>query len=185
MATNTEFPKATYRHDPYPSCRFRVKWDGAYIEGITRVSALRRATQILSTDLTESSLMPGPSRFDAITIERGVTHDPAFEQWANLVAEYQSSAEQVGEEGQSGRFVARQIFHKDVILELYNEAGQKVIAYNIYRCWPSEFVAIRELDVNGDALATQSLTLQHEGWERDLAVAEPESSPEKTPGNPA
>jgi phage tail-like protein len=72
-----------------------------------------------------------------------------------------------------GQEVSLKDFRKDITIELYNEAGQKVIAYNVYRCWVSEYQSLPELDANGNAVAIQSITLQNEGWERDVSVAEP------------
>ena len=107
---------------------------------------------------------PGRTEYEAITLERGVTHDPAFEQWANKVWNYGAGL---------GTEVSLKDFRKDITLELYNEAGQKVIAYNIFRCWVSEYVALPDLDANAAVVAIQRITLENEGWERDPAVVEP------------
>jgi phage tail-like protein len=56
---------------------------------------------------------------------------------------------------------------------MYNEAGQLAIAYQIFRCWVSEYSALPELDANANAVAIESMTLVHEGWARDSAVTEP------------
>ncbi len=107
---------------------------------------------------------PGPTKYEAISLERGVTHDPDFEQWANKVWNYGSGL---------GAEVSLKDFRKDIIIELYNEAGQLAIAYKVYRCWVSEFTALPELDANGNGVAIQSIILQNEGWERDYDVTEP------------
>ncbi|MDF7776234.1 phage tail protein [Sphingomonas sp. AOB5] len=170
MPENTDFPKATYRYDPYRNYKFRLKWDGKYVAGISKVSALTRTTQVVTHraggDPATPRRMPGQSEYAAITLERGVTHDPAFEQWANKVWDYQNA-----ETGDPA--VSLKDFRKDIALEVYNEAGQRVIAYNIYRCWPSEFVALPELDANGNAVAISMLKLENEGWERDMSISEP------------
>ena len=177
MPTNTEFPKATYRYDPYRNFKFRVKWDNKYVAGVSKVSALTRTTQVITHrsggDPSTPRRMPGQSEYASITLERGVTHDVAFEQWANKVWDYHNSTIDDQQGGTSNQDVSLQDFRKDIILEVYNEAGQKVIAYNIYRCWPSEFVALPEMDGNGNAVAIQMLKLENEGWERDTSVAEP------------
>ena len=177
MPSNTEFPKATDRHDPYGIFRFRLKWDGKYVAGVSKVSALTRTTQVISHraggDPSTPRRMPGQSEYAAITLERGVTHDPAFEQWANKVWDYQNSTTDDQQGGSRNQDVSLKDFRKDLVLEVYNEAGQKVIAYNIYRCWPSEFVALPALDANGNAVAIQTLKLENEGWERDVSVTEP------------
>lgn len=178
MPTNTEFPKATYRYDPYRTFKFRLKWDGKYVAGVSKVSALTRSTQVITHraggDPTTPRRMPGQSEFSAITLERGVTHDLAFEQWANKVWDYHNSTIDDQQGGSGNQDVSLKDFRKDVILEVYNEAGQKVLAYNIYRCWPSEFVALPELDANANTVAIAMLKLENEGWERDTAVTEPD-----------
>ncbi len=109
---------------------------------------------------------------EAITLERGVTHDTPFVQWANKVWDYANSTGGTSES--TGKDISIHDFRKDIILEVYNEAGQKVLAYTIYRCWVSEFQAMPELNANGDDVAIQSIKLENEGWERDTSVAEPE-----------
>lgn len=164
----TQFTVNPDRFDPYKNFRFRVKWDGRYVAGVSKVSALRRTTETVSHrdggDVSRPHLSPGETRFEAVTIERGVTHDAAFEQWANKVWDYQGGA---------GHDVSLADFRKDVRIELYNEAGQLVLAYDVHRCWPSEYQALPELDAEGDAVAIQLLVLQNEGWQRDHSVAEP------------
>jgi phage tail-like protein len=158
----------TPRDDPYKTYKFRVMWEGRYVAGVSKVSGLTRSTQVVkhreggSPSLTRRS--PGQTEYGPITLERGVTHDLEFEQWANKVWTYGNSAE-LG--------VSLKDFRKDIIIELYNEAGQKVTAYNVHRCWVSEFTALPELDASGTAVAIQSITMQNEGWERDTSIAEP------------
>lgn len=157
------------RFDPYKQFKFRVRWDGRYVAGVSRVSPLRRRTQVVAHreggDPSVQRHSPGLTTFDPITLERGRTHDAEFEQWANKVWNFGSGL---------GSEVSLRDFRKDVTVELYNEAGQKVMAFNVFRCWPSEYVALGELEANEGAVAFESLTLEHEGWERDYAVAEPE-----------
>lgn len=156
------------RFDPYKNYKFRLKWDGRYIAGVSKVSALKRTTEVVSHreggDLSTRHLSPGVTTYEPVRIERGVTHDLEFERWANKVWNRQAA---IGEE------VSLKDFRKDVVLELYNEAGQLAIAYRIYRCWPSEFQALPDLDANEGAVAIQSLVLENEGWERDYEVVEP------------
>lgn len=163
-----QFPVNTHRHDPYKNFKFRVKWDGRYVAGISHISALRRTTEVVEhRDGGEPGLQrksPGRTSFDPIRLERGVTHDPEFERWANKVWN-------LGAGG--GAEASLKDFRKDILVELYNEAGQLVIAYRVYRCWVSEFQALPDLDASGNAVAIQSITLQNEGWERDDAVVEP------------
>jgi len=108
---------------------------------------------------------PSITYFEPIILERGVTHDLEFEKWANKVWNFGSGL---------GSEVSLGDFRKDIILELYNEAGQLAKAWKIFRCWPSEYISINDLESNGTpSVAIESITLQHEGWERDLEIAEP------------
>jgi phage tail-like protein len=163
-----EFTVNTERYDPYKNFKFRVMWDGKYVAGVSKVGGLTRTTQVVthreggSPSLAHRS--PGQTEYNAITLERGVTHDEDFEQWANKVWTYGNAP---------GQEVSLKDFRKDIIIELYNEAGQKVLAYKVYRCWVSEYTALPELDASANAVAIQSLKLENEGWERDTDVAEP------------
>ena len=163
-----EFTVNPARTDPYKNFKFRVKWDGQYVLGISRVSALKRTTEVMeyreggAPNLVNKS--PGRTRYDPITLERGVTHDPAFEQWANKTWNLGAGA---------GKEASLKDFRKDIVIEFYNEAGQLVIAYKVFRCWVSEFQALPDLDANSSAIAVQYIKLENEGWERDLSVAEP------------
>src|SRR3954465_4456447 len=84
-----EFTVNPHRHDPYKKFKFRVKWDGRYVAGVSKVSALKRTTEVIQHreggDLSSTRLSPGPPKFEPVTLERGVTHDSAFEAWANQV----------------------------------------------------------------------------------------------------
>ena len=164
-----KFTVNTHRFDPYRNFKFRVKWDGKYVAGISKVDALKRSTELVEHreggDPSSSRKSPGRSKFEAITLERGVTHDPEFEQWANKVWNFKSGL---------GAEVSLKDFRKDIIIEMYNEAGQLVIAYKVYRCWVSEFTAQPDLDANANAVAIQSIKLENEGWERDYEVQEPQ-----------
>lgn len=156
------------RFDPYKNFKFRVKWDGRYVAGVSSVSGLRRVTEVIEHreggDPSTSRKSPGLTQFDAVRLERGVTHDDAFESWANNVWRLGTGP---------GAEVALRDFRKDVVIELYNEAGQLALAYKLYRCWPSEYQALPDLDANMTGVAMQVLVLQTEGWERDVDVAEP------------
>jgi phage tail-like protein len=145
-----------------------VKWDGRYVAGISKVSALKRTTEVIEHreggDPSTVRRSPGRTKYDALTLERGVTHDIDFEQWANKVWNFS---------GGPGAEVSLADFRKDVILDVFNEAGQKVISYQLFRCWVSEFQALSDLDANANAVAIQHIKLENEGWERDYAVTEP------------
>ena len=157
-----------HRFDPYKNFKFRIKWDGKYVAGIARVSALTRVTDVIEYreggDPSASRKSPGRTKYEPITLERGVTHDPEFEQWADKVW---------NRTGGPGAEVSLQDFRKDITIELHNEAGQLVMAWHVYRCWPSVYQALSELDGDAAATAIESLTLVHEGWERDHSITEP------------
>jgi phage tail-like protein len=163
-----QFSVNTHRFDPYKNFKFRVKWDGKYVAGVSKVSALKRSTEPVTHreggDPSTARLSPSVWKFEPITLERGVTHDPEFEAWANKVWDYGAGL---------GAEVSLLDFRKDITIEVYNEAGQLVLAYNIFRCWVSEYQALPELDANANAVAIESMVLQNEGWERDTAVTEP------------
>jgi phage tail-like protein len=156
------------RFDPYKNFKFRVKWDGRYVAGISKMGALKRTTEVVKHreggDPSTSRKSPGRTEYEAITLERGVTHDTEFEQWASKVWNFG---------GKDGGEVSLKDFRKDVIIEVYNEAGQKVLAYNVLRCWVSEYQALPELDANANAVAIQTIKLENEGWVRDTEVVEP------------
>lgn len=163
-----EFTVNATRFDPYKNFKFRCRWDGRYVAGVSKVGALKRTTEVVphrsGGDPSSSRKSPGRTEYEAITLERGVTHDAEFERWANKVWNYGSGL---------GAETSLADFRKDIILEMYNEAGQLVISYKVYRCWVSEFQAVPELDANANAVAIQTLKLENEGWERDDAVTEP------------
>lgn len=163
-----QFSANAQRFDPYKNFKFRVKWDGKYVAGVSKVGSLKRSTEAVEHreggDPSTVRKSPGQTKYEPISLERGVTHDPEFEIWANKVWNYGS---------EPGTEVSLADFRKDLIIEMYNEAGQVVVAYNVYRCWVSEFTALPELDASGNAIAIESITLQHEGWKRDEVVTEP------------
>jgi phage tail-like protein len=164
-----QFSVNATRFDPYKAFKFRVKWDGKVVAGISKISALKRTTEVVvhreGGEPSSFRNSPGQTHYEPIVLERGRTHDLEFEKWANKVWNFGSGL---------GSEVSLKDFRKDIILELYNEAGQLVMAWKIYRCWPSEYVAVSQFDSNGDAsVAIESITLQHEGWERDYAIPEP------------
>lgn len=163
-----QFTVNAQRFDPYKNFKFRVKWDGKFVAGISKVSALKRTTEVVKHrdggDPSSSRKSPGRTEFEAITLERGVTHDKEFEQWATKVWNFRAGL---------GAETSLADFRKDIILEMYNEAGQLALTYRIYRCWVSEFQALPDLDSNANAIAIQHLKLENEGWERDVEVSEP------------
>jgi phage tail-like protein len=165
-----QFSVNTHRKDPYKNFKFRVMWEGRFIAGVSKVSPLRRSTETVGFrdggGISRPLISPGKTEYDPITLERGITHDTAFEEWANQI--YNTSGDGA---------VSLKNLRKDIRIELYNLSGQLVIAYNIFRCWVSEYQALPELDATGEAsTAFERIVLQHEGWERDKEVKEPEEN---------
>lgn len=161
-----EFAVNTSRIDPYRNFKFRVNWDGTDVAGVSKVSGLKRTSEIVEhrsgADVSTSRKSPGRTAFEGITLERGITHDHAFEEWANLV---------YSAEGDAG--VSLRNFRKDIMIDVYNLQGVKVLSWQVFRCWVTEYTALPELDANANTIAFETLMLAHEGFERDLAVVEP------------
>lgn len=161
-----QFTVNAQRFDPYKNFKFRIKWDGRYVAGVSKISALKRSTEVVDHreggDPSTERHAPGRTKFEPITIERGVTHDPEFEKWANLIYTTDGDAA-----------ISLKNFRKDVLIEFLNEQGSVAKTYKVYRCWVSEYNALPDLDANANAVAIEHLVLQNEGWERDVAVTEP------------
>ncbi len=161
-----QFTVNVHRFDPYRNFKFRVKWDGKHVAGLSKCSALKKTVE--STDWREggdpssSRKLPGKTSYEAITLDAGVTHDTTFEEWANTVNHFQGDSA-----------MSLKNFRKDITIDVFNLAGQKVFSYNVYRCWVSEFQALPELDAGGNAVMIQTIKLENEGWERDTSVTEP------------
>jgi phage tail-like protein len=163
-----QFVVNSQRFDPYKNFKFRVKWDGRYVAGVSKVSALKRTTEVVKHreggDPSSSRKSPGRTEYEPITLERGVTHDKEFERWADKVWSVGFGL---------GAEASLKDFRKDLIVEIYNEAGQLALAYKVYRCWVSEYQAHADLDGNANAVLIQHIKLENEGWERDVDVVEP------------
>jgi phage tail-like protein len=163
-----QFTVNAQRFDPYKNFKFRVKWEGRYVAGISKVSGLKRTTEVVKHreggDPSSTRKSPGRTEFEAISLDRGVTHDREFETWANKVWSFGAGL---------GLETSLKDFRKDLILEVYNESGQLALAYKVFRCWVSEYTALPDLDANANAVAIEHIKLECEGWERDVEVIEP------------
>jgi phage tail-like protein len=163
-----QFSVNSHRFDRYRNFKFRIKWDGRYVAGVSKMSALERSTELVehreAGGTTTSRKSSGRTKYEAITLERGVTHDTEFEKWANRARDCGSGLDAE---------VSLKDLRKDIIIDVFNEAGQKAISYKIYRCWISEYQAAPDLDANANAIAVQTIKLENEGWERDNEVTEP------------
>mgnify|MGYP003576363506 CR=1 FL=1 len=164
--SNTQFVVNAYRYDPYKNFKFRVRWDGKVVAGLSKVSLLKQSTEPVTHreggDPSSARLTPSVWKFEPITLERGITHDLEFEKWAKLIWNVEGDAA-----------ISLKNFRKDIIIELLNEQGIVAKAYKIYRCWVSEYQALPELDANAHVVAIEKLVIQNEGWERDEEVPEP------------
>jgi len=154
------------RFDPYHNFKFKIKWDGQYVAGLSKCSALKKTTESTpwyeAGDQSVPHKLPGKTTYDPITLSAGVTHDTTFEVWANLVNNYQGEAT-----------MSLKNFRKNITIEVCNLQGKTVLSYNVFRCWVAEYQAIPELDASGNAVMIQTIKLEHEGWKRDTSVTEP------------
>jgi phage tail-like protein len=160
-----EFQVNTQRIDPYKNFKFTVVWDKVVVAGVSKVSALKRTTEVVSHrsggDISTPRHQPAASKFEPVTLERGITFATEFRDWANLV---------YSAEGDGGVSLAK--FRKDVTINLHNLQGTIVKSYTLHRCWVSEYVALPELDANANAVAFEHIVLQNEGYEHDAGVVE-------------
>ena len=160
------FIKNAKRLDPYKNFKFRILWDDKPVMGVSKVGALKRTTEVVKHrdggDNSTDHKSPGRTTYDAITVERGLTHDPEFEAWANKVHPYS---------GDTAMDLAA--YKKNLTLEMMNEKGHVVYRYFLYDCWVSEYTAIPELNANANAVAIESLKIELEGWDRDKDTKEP------------
>ena len=166
MAAPT-FPVNAHRFDPYRTFKFQCIIDGKPVAGLQKMGALKKKVSEVkwrsAGDPSHQRVMPGGTEYEAVTLEQGLTHDPVFENWASLVNNIQGDAA-----------ISLVNYRKDIVINVLNLQGQVAISYKLYRAWVSEYQALPEFDANSmNAVGIQTLTLQHEGWERDLAVTEP------------
>ena len=159
------------RFDPYKNYRFLVYFDTSTspVAGVSKVSAIKRSADVIEykeggNAITRKGL--GRTKFEPITLERGVTHDDTFEAWAN--------AAQVLDKGSPSS--ALDALRKEIRIELLNEEAQPVHRYLIHRCWVSEFQALPDLDAGANAVAIEHIKLENEGWEHDLTLTEPKET---------
>jgi len=164
------FPVNTHRHDPYRTFKFQILIDGQPVAGLKKMGALKKTTESVTWrtagDPSHERQLPGGTSYEAITLEQGLTHDPVFENWANLVNNV---------EGDGGMSLKN--FRKDIVVNVLNLQGEVAISYKVFRAWVSEYQALPELDAGSmNTVGIQTITLQHEGWQRDGAVSEPTES---------
>jgi phage tail-like protein len=167
LHVTAEFTVNPSRLEPYRNLKFGIKWDGHLVAGVSRISALKRTTEVIEhregAEPSTSRMSPGRTSYEPILLERGVSHDTEFEDWANLFDGRGSDAPDAP--------LAN--FRKDVTVEIYNEAGQLVLAYNIFRCWVSEYQVLLDTSASEDGVVFESIKLENEGWQRNLNAVEP------------
>lgn len=161
------FPANAHRHDPYRTFKFQILIDGRPVAGLKKMGALKRKTEAVkwrtAGDPTTERILPGGTSYEPITLEQGLSHDPVFEHWANLVNNVEGDAA-----------MSLKNFRKDIVINVLNLQGHVAISYQVYRAWVSEYQALPEMDAGTmNAVGIQTITLQHEGWHRDAAVSEP------------
>jgi phage tail-like protein len=165
---------ATTLIDPFLNFRYVVYLNGTAVAAVSKVGALSRTTQVVSW--REGGLpqgmrrLPGQTEYGPVTLERGITLDVAFEQWANKVWYYPQSS---GTAASPANPVSLADFRQSLNIQLMNQTGQPVLSYWVFNCWPSEYKALPDLDGTGNAVALESLTLQNEGWVRDDTLTAP------------
>jgi phage tail-like protein len=164
------FPVNTHRHDPYRTFKFQILIDGQPVAGLKKMGALKKKTESIkwrsAGDPAHERQLPGGSSYEPVTLEQGLSHDPVFENWANLVNNIQGDGA-----------MSLKNFRKDIVINVLNLQGQVAISYKLFRAWVSEYQALPEMDAGTmNAVGIQTITLQHEGWERDEAAQEPSES---------
>ena len=162
------FSVNTTRFDPYKNFRFLVYFEQSStpVAAVSKVSGFKRTSDVIEYKEGGNALIRkglGRTKYDPITLERGVTHDQDFEQWAN--------AAQVLDKGAPSQSL--KTLRKEIHIELLNEEGQPVHRYIVHRCWVSEYQALSDLDAGGNAVALEHVKLENEGWEHDLSLTEP------------
>jgi len=156
------------RFDPYKGFRFQVYFEGSTepVAGVSKISGLKRSSDVIDykeggNALTRKGL--GRTKYEPITLERGVTHDPDFESWAN--------AAQLLDKGAPTSSLKD--LRRFIRIDLLNEAGQPVLRYNVHRCWVSEYQALADMDAGSNTVLIEHIKLENEGWERDTSLTEP------------
>ena len=161
------FATNAHRYDPYRNCKFQVVIDGVTVAGLSKMSALKKSTEVIpwrvGGDPSHERKIPGGTKYEPITLEAGLTHDPQFMELANRVNNI---------DGDGGMSLLN--FRTNMVVNVMNLQGSVALSYKIFRAWVSEFQALPDLDANNmNTIGIQTLKLEHEGWQIDSTVAEP------------
>lgn len=164
------FSVNAHRYDPYRSFKFQILIDGNPVAGLKKMGALKKKTEPVKWrsggDPSHERILPGGTSYEPITLEQGLSHDPVFEDWANSVNNVEGDGA-----------MSLKNFRKNIVINVLNLQGQVAISYKLVRAWVSEYQAIPEMDAGTmNAVAIQTITIQHEGFQRDPAVPEPAES---------
>lgn len=161
------FNSNAHRYDPYRTFKFQVIIDGSPVAGLKKMGALKKKTEAVkwrtAGDPSHERVVPGGSSYEPVTLEQGLTHDLVFEKWANLVNNIEGDGA-----------ISLKNFRKDIVINVMNLQGQVAISYKLFRAWVSDFQALPDLDAGSmNTVGIQTITVQHEGWQRDTGVGEP------------
>jgi phage tail-like protein len=162
----------TTRVDPLKNFRFKVRYSDSLtpFAGVSKLTGMKKTTEAIKHrsggDPTTSTKLPGKTEFDPVVLERGVAVNALeFEQWANKVWSFANAA--------SGRETSLKDFRRDIVIDVYDETGQKAVSYHLFNCWVSEYQPISDLDANANAVLIQHIRLENEGWVRDVDLPPP------------
>lgn len=154
------FTAEVLKYDPYRNFKFLIKWDGKYVAGVSRISALTQSVEAIEWrtggDPSSGQMLPGQTKYEAITLERGKSADPAFVDWMNTVSTWNARG---GTDAEHTR-----AFRKDIVIEMYGLSSELVASVQVYAAWPSRFTALPDLDAKANDVAIETLELQHEGF---------------------
>ena len=163
------FTASVLKYDPYRKFKFLVKWDGAYVAGVHKVTALTKSVDAVDWrtggDHNNTAKVPGLTKYEPITMERGLCADTRFIDWMKLVNTYQAAGGTTVESVHT--------FRKDLIIEMYNLANEKVLSVSVFKAWPSK-LTVADFDAKANELAIEVLELQHEGWQIDERPGSPD-----------
>jgi phage tail-like protein len=159
------------RYDPYKTYRFLVYFGTTTspVAAVSKVTGIKRSSDVIEYKEGGNPIILkglGRTKYEPITLERGLTQDLDFVNWANM--------SQVLDHGSPNTSLAH--LRQNIRIDLLNEEGQPVWRFFVYRCWVSEYQALPDLDAGANAIAIEHIKLENEGWEQDTTLAEPKET---------